>query len=94
MRGGWIFQILKNLANPSAQTNAENVSFSYCTGLCKLSASFSIAGCSRCWLPLIDNKKEKKKQTGWVGALQLLKRLARMLQSRLFHQLDGIFTLK
>lgn len=47
-----------------------------------------MAGSSRCWLPLMKNKEEKKKtnRIGGIAALQLLKRLARMLQSRLFQQ--------
>lgn len=94
MRGGRFFQVLKGLADPSAQTNAESVFFFFfptaqdSVNNQLLFQVVTIAGSSRCWLPLMKNKEEKKKtnRIGGIAALQLLKRLARMLQSRLFQQ--------
>lgn len=95
MRGGRFFQVLKGLADPSAQIKKAESVFCFFFPTAQDSVNnqllfqvVTMAGSSRCWLPLMKNKEEKKKtnRIGGIAALQLLKRLARMLQSRLFQQ--------
>lgn len=53
-----------------------------------------IAGSSHCWLLLIKNEKEKKKQTGLLGASRPAKEISTdAAVTAVSSEFDGIFTL-